>query len=228
MRTVVLQSNYIPWRGYFQLIASADTCFFYDDVQYTKNDWRNRNRILGPLGSEWITIPVGANINRKIEEVLLPNNDWREKHHKRILANYKKAKGLETLIPLLDKLYLTDQSKTLSDYNQKGIEEISRNYLNLNPKFSNSTMYNLSGSGAARLQDLLIQSRTTEYITGPAGLNYLSPLWFEENEIKLTVFDYGNFPIYKQLFDYDEPNLSIIDLLANVGNNAPALFRREN
>ncbi len=228
MKTVVLQSNYVPWRGYFQLIATADTCIFYDDVQYTKNDWRNRNKILGPQGSEWITIPVGAGINRKIEEVQLPANNWREKHHQRILANYKKAEYIEHLIPLLDMMYLTNESKTLSEYNQEIITEISRNYLELNSTFSKSNLYKLSGSGANRLQDLLVQSGTTEYITGPAGLSYLSPIWFEENQIKLTVFDYGNFRRYTQLFDFDEPYLSIIDLIANVGKESPAFFRREN
>lgn len=228
MKTVVLQSNYIPWRGYFQLISAADNCIFYDDVQFTKNDWRNRNKILGPRGSEWITIPVGANINRKIDEVQLPDNNWKEKHHRRILANYKKAECIESLIPLLNFMYITNQSKTLSDYNQEIISEISRNYLGLNTMFSKSNLYKLNGSGANRLQDLLLQSGTIEYITGPAGLNYLSPLWFEENQIKLTVFNYGNFPKYAQLFDGNEPNVSIIDLIANVGKESPSFFRGEN
>ena len=78
-----MQSNYIPWRGYFQLIARADTCFFYDDVQYTKNDWRNRNRILGPNGLFWITVPVEKDaVNGKISEALITNSSWQKKHFK--------------------------------------------------------------------------------------------------------------------------------------------------
>jgi hypothetical protein len=71
MTAVVLQSSYIPWRGYFDLIHDADVFVFYDDVQYTVNDWRNRNRIKTANGVVWLTIPVGNQNDRRICDVAL-------------------------------------------------------------------------------------------------------------------------------------------------------------
>lgn len=70
----VIQSNYIPWKGYFDLIHDVDLFVFYDDVQYTKNDWRNRNLIKTPTGAKWLTIPVSSNLNNLIYEVELKDH----------------------------------------------------------------------------------------------------------------------------------------------------------
>ena len=84
MKTCVIsQSNYIPWKGYFQMIAEADVFVFYDTVQFTKRDWRSRNKIMTPRGPIWLTIPVGGNRDRRIDEVTLPNGEWRKITSKR-------------------------------------------------------------------------------------------------------------------------------------------------
>src|SRR5687767_735619 len=90
-RVAVLQSNYIPWKGYFDIIHDVDVFIFHDDLQYTKQDWRNRNRIKTPKGAEWLTIPVGTSEDRLICEVEIPESNWAEKHWRMIQQNYSKA-----------------------------------------------------------------------------------------------------------------------------------------
>ena len=90
-KVAILQSNYIPWKGYFDLISYVDEFIIYDDMQFTKNDWRNRNKIKTPQGLNWITIPVGSDNTRRIRDVIFVNNDWRLKHCKTLEANYRKS-----------------------------------------------------------------------------------------------------------------------------------------
>ena len=82
-KVAILQSNYIPWKGYFDLISYVDEFIIYDDMQFTKNDWRNRNKIKTPQGLNWITIPVGSDNTRRIRDVIFVNNDWRLKQYQK-------------------------------------------------------------------------------------------------------------------------------------------------
>jgi hypothetical protein len=91
-KIAILQSNYIPWKGYFSLISKVDEFVIYDDVQFTKNDWRNRNHILSKNGLEWITVPVGQSIHRLIDEVSITDSSWQELHLKKIRHNYRISK----------------------------------------------------------------------------------------------------------------------------------------
>src|SRR6185436_12370323 len=101
VRAVVLQSNYLPWRGYFDLIQNADVFVFYDEVQYTKNDWRNRNRICSKNGVQWLTIPISRDaVKLKISEVHLPDARWQEDHFQTLRHSYKPARFYEQIEPL--------------------------------------------------------------------------------------------------------------------------------
>ena len=91
MKVVINQSNYLPWKGYFDLIHDADLFIFYDDLQFTKNDWRNRNKLKTPLGPAWLTIPVGKHLDRLICEVTLPADNWAQKHWQLIEEHYRAA-----------------------------------------------------------------------------------------------------------------------------------------
>jgi hypothetical protein len=80
-KIAILQSNYIPWKGYFDLIQMVDEFVLYDNVQYTKNDWRNRNKIKTPNGTQWLSIPVrGESLTQLIQDTKVVNNNWRKKH----------------------------------------------------------------------------------------------------------------------------------------------------
>jgi hypothetical protein len=91
MRLVINQSNYIPWKGYFDLIHDADVFVFYDDVQFTKNDWRNRNLVKTAAGVQWLTVPVGRDVSRRIDEVALTDGRWQKKHWRTFEQLYGRA-----------------------------------------------------------------------------------------------------------------------------------------
>ena len=222
---VVLQSNYIPWGGYFKLISLADYCVFYDDVQYTKNDWRNRNTI--QLGGEkkWLTIPVGNSISRKINEVKLPAGTWRNDHLRLINQAYNSESAFNEIGKLLNEIYLNLGHDKLADYNQATIKLICKDYLDLETEFLRSEEFRLEGTKNVRLQNLLLQCDATEYITGPAGLNYLDTKWFQQNGIRLSIIDYAG---YIGSYEEDTQKIlrnTIIGLLARQGSLASQHFK---
>ncbi|WP_028981470.1 WbqC family protein [Sporocytophaga myxococcoides] len=215
---VILQSNYIPWKGYFDLINSADEFIFYDDVQYTTGDWRNRNKIKTDEGAKWLTIPVGDNIKRTIKEVRFINKDWKRKHFQTLEKYYSKAPFYESSLPLINKLYF-NEIETLSEFNQSAIKEIS-NWLGLTTKFNDSSIYAPKGDKIGRLIDILVKTEATEFLCGPAVKNYLKQESIQEKGIALRYFDYSGYKVYHQLFPPFIHEVSILDLIFNEGEHS--------
>lgn len=220
MNVVVLQSNYIPWKGYFDLIAASDLFIFYDDVQYTKNDWRNRNKIKSSKSDLWLTIPCGTNLNRLINEVRVDKLSWQEQHYSSIKNSYQHASYWEYCLPLLEDIYLQNHWTFLSELNTYIIQKISREYLGLETKFQSSTEYKLEGRKQDRLMDLLRQAGASQYITGPSAKNYLDEQQFEMNGIQLNYLNYEKYTPYNQVHPPFSHNVSLIDLLICEGPNA--------
>jgi hypothetical protein len=218
---VVLQSNYIPWKGYFDLISEADVFVFYDDVQFTKNDWRNRNKLITPNGAEWISIPVGDQINRKISQVEIKNSSWQEKHWKTIKQNYGKCEYFTLYSAWFEDFYQSRRWTNLSELNQYLIRLVSVRLLGLTTEFCNSSDYEVAGRKLDRLIEIVRKTGATRYITGPAAKDYIDPLRFAEAGIELVWKDYSGYPEYPQRFPPFEHGVSILDLLFNVGPNAP-------
>ncbi|MBC2716494.1 MAG: WbqC family protein [Desulfobacteraceae bacterium] len=218
-KIAIVQSNYIPWKGYFDLIAAVDEFILYDDMQFTKNDWRNRNKIKTPKGIEWISVPVGQNIRRRIRDVELPNNYWQNKHWKTIESNYRRAPHFEEVAALFEPLYRQHQYTNLSALNREMIEAICA-YLCITTKISNSWDYCLIDGKIERLVDLCTQAGGTEYISGPAAKDYIDESLFAERGIKLNWFNYAGYPEYPQLWGEFTHNVSILDLLFNCGKDA--------
>ncbi len=224
-RIAVLQSNYIPWKGYFDLVGAVDEFILYDDMQYTKNDWRNRNRIKTPAGTEWLTVPVGSDINRRIRDVELPlNSPWPKKHWKTLVQNYRKAPCFEEVASLVEPLYRQESFTRLSTLNRAFIEVIC-SYLGIATRLSNSWDYRLSGEKTERLVSLCLQAGAEEYLTGPSAKGYLDEALFEERGIRVTWFDYGGYPPYPQLWGDFVHEVSVIDLLFNCGREAPRYMK---
>lgn len=222
MKTVVvLQSNYIPWKGYFDLVHDADFFIFYDDVQYTKNDWRNRNRIKSSSGSEWVSIPAGADEGRLICEVELISSAWQVKHWKSLLQNYGKTPFFSNYREFFEDFYLGRKWGNLSMMNRYLIESISLDFLGMKVEFGDSRQYDLVGHKQDRLIDLLEKSGAGRYISGPAAKSYIEPARFQEAGVDLVWKDYGGYPEYPQRFPPFEHGVSILDLLFNVGPAAP-------
>ncbi|MFN5370372.1 MAG: WbqC family protein [Bacteroidia bacterium] len=217
MKVVILQSNYLPWKGYFDLINDADVFCFYDEVQYTKNDWRNRNRIYSKNGLHWISIPINKDaVKGKISQAKLPGN-WQMQHYKSIKLAYGRAPFISNLDQIIYKLYFENNFEYLAEFNQYSIQTIC-SYLGIKTKFMNSNAFELKGDRIQRLINLLKLLKATEYISGPSAINYLSGQehYFLEEGIKLTFKDYKGYPEYSQLNKPFENYVSIVDMIANL------------
>jgi hypothetical protein len=218
-KVAILQSNYIPWKGYFDLIGSVDEFIFYDEVQYTKNDWRNRNKIKTSKGLTWLTIPVGQKINRKINEVVIEDSSWQRKHFQAISLNYKYSPYYEEISNLLKPIYFESNFIYLSDVNRIFIQHIMR-YLNIQTPLFDSLHYDSCDGKNEKLIDLCLQAKADIYVSGSKAKNYLDLELFKKNNIKVQWFDYTNYPEYFQLWGDFAHEVSIIDLLFNHGKKS--------
>lgn len=219
-KVAILQSNYIPWKGYFDLIAAVDEFIIYDDMQFTKNDWRNRNKIKTPQGVQWLSIPVGQAIHRRIRDVTVDDR-WRVSHWKTLESNYRRAKHFSDIAEWLRPLYADVQYSCLSQVNRSFIEAVCR-YLGIQTKISNSWDYVYSAEGKSeRVVALCLAAGATSYLTGPSARDYLQESDFVRNDVVLTWFEYSGYPEYSQLWGEFVHNVSILDLLFNCGLDAP-------
>ncbi|MBT9458021.1 MAG: WbqC family protein [Burkholderiaceae bacterium] len=218
---VVLQSNYIPWKGYFDLIHDADLFVFYDDVQFTKNDWRNRNRIKTASGSKWLTIPVGTGTDRQVCEVEMADPRWQSSHWDSLRQAYGKQPFFKHYRPFFEGVYLGQRWHSLSDLNQTLIKRIATELLGITTRFEDSRAYAAQGAKLDRLLHLLSLTGAQRYITGPAARDYIDAARFVEHGIELTWKDYSGYPVYEQAHPPFEHGVSILDLLFSVGPDAP-------
>lgn len=220
-RVAVLQSNYIPWKGYFDLIHDVDLFIFYDEVQFTKSDWRNRNRIKAADGAQWLSIPTGTNVHQRINEVELSNSAWQNRHWRTLLMNYGKCKYFGIYREFFEHIYIGTVWRNLSELNQVLIRNISIEFLGIITEFSDSSLYPATGHKLDRLLGLLIQTGATTYVSGPAAKSYIVPERFAKSGIELCWKDYRAYPEYPQRFPPFDHRVSILDLLFNVGPDAP-------
>lgn len=217
----ILQSNYLPWKGYFDIIHSVDLFVFYDDVQYTRRDWRNRNRIKTLRGAEWLTVPTDGDQDKRICDVRLTDPRWQAKHWKSIEQSYSKAPFFRSFRATLEEFYLGQRWDHLSDLNQHLIMMISREMLGIRSEFADSRVYAATGSKQERILDLLGRCEATSYLSGPAARDYIDDSRFAERGIELHWQDYGGYPEYAQLYPPFVHGVTILDLLFNVGPAAP-------
>lgn len=222
----ILQSNYIPWKGYFDMIASVDEFILYDDMQYTRRDWRNRNQIKTPQGLQWLTVPVQVKgkYDQKIRETEIDGADWATLHWKALEQNYKRAPHFEEIRELVKPLYLDVTYTHISQLNRRFIEAVCT-YLGINTIISNSWDFKLIDGKTERLADLCRQAGGTEYISGPAAKEYVEESIFSEMGIQLSWFDYAGYKEYPQLWGEFCHSVSILDLLFNCGKNAHQYMR---
>jgi len=223
MKCAISQSNYIPWRGYFQLISEVDVFVFYDDVQFTKRDWRSRNRIMTPKGPIWLTIPVGKNRERTIEEVGLPNGEWRENHLQTIRRVYSKQPHFETVMNIIRPWFENEEINTLSEFNQGLIQDICE-FLGIKTQFIRSSELGVEGGRVDRLIRICNTIGAEEYLSGPAAKNYIDDE-FENSGIKLSWMEYGPFERYPQIGPKSVYEMSIIDTMIMLGEDALNLKR---
>jgi len=223
MRLVVLQSNYLPWKGYFDLMNAADLFVVYDSVQYTKNDWRNRNRIVTKQGLSWLTIPVvtAGLADQAIQDARVQDSRWATKHWRSIEQNVGK------------RAYFSQYRDSWSQWFDEAASFDHLHHINLlflrglasqlgiaTPLEIDAKYLPLEGTPTARLVELCRRTGATSYLTGPAALGYLERELFEAAGVALEVIDYGHYPTYGQVGEEFAHGVSVIDLLANVGPGA--------
>lgn len=222
MKVVVTQSNYIPWKGYFDMLACADILVVYDDMQYTKRDWRNRNKIKTCTGSKWLSIPVEVKgkFNQRINETRIADSNWAKDHWLKITASYSKAPFFESLIgEEIRRLYETIHVDMLSEVNIHFLKGIMR-LLEIDIQVRNSSEFELVGGRTERLVNICKDLGATEYISGPAAADYMELNVFAEEGVRVTYMDYSDYPVYDQLHGEFEHAVSIVDLLMMKGNDA--------
>jgi len=219
-RLVILQSSYIPWKGYFDLANDADVFVFYDDVQFTPRDWRSRNQVKTQHGVKWLTIPVGSKRSRLICEVEIPDPHWQREHFLTLKNLYSKAPFYKDYVCLLEKLYLDQRWSSLSHFNQSAILVISES-LGIHTHFRDSREFHSEGAKLDKLMDLIKKTDADTYISGPSAKAYIDEDRFKQEGINLTWKDYSGYPEYPQRFPPFEHAVSVLDLLFNVGPDAP-------
>ncbi len=212
----VLQSSYVPWKGYFDLIHDVDLFVFYDDVQFTARDWRSRNRIKTPSGPQWLTIPVGHDREWRICDVPLPQSDWARVHGERLVASYRRAANFRRYAPWLEEFYRRDW-RLLSEFNQALITEVARRFLGIETAIRDSRDFPVNGRGQERLLNLLSALGASTYVSGPAAKAYIEESRFASSGVQIIWKDYRGYPEYAQLYPPFLHEVSILDLLFHVG-----------
>lgn len=221
-KVAILQSNYIPWKGYFDLIAAVDEFIIFDEMQYTKRDWRNRNLIKTPNGKEWLTVPVKTKnkFHQKICETEIDGSEWKKKHLSSISQNYSNANFFQEIYQLIEPTYCQNYHSFLSDLNLEFIQLVC-SYLNIKTKISSSSDYSIiEEEKTDRLVSLCLASRANVYFSGPSASRYIDKEKFKESNIELLWFDYSKYPSYPQLWGDFEHEVSILDLLFNCGESS--------
>jgi len=202
-KVAILQPSYLPWIGYFEQIASVDNFVFYDNVQYTKNDWRHRNKIKAQNTSLWLSVPVHYSSQELINHVKVDDTKkWRVKHIKTLKQYYGKTPYFQEVFPLQD----------------------IANYLEIRTQFHLASQLQIEGDKNSRLLNICNHFNADIYYCGAASQNYLDTLLFKQHNIDVTFQEYQH-PIYKQVGDNFVPYLSIVDLLFNCGKNSLTLLK---
>lgn len=223
-KIVITQSNYIPWKGYFDSIALVDEFILYDDMQYTRRDWRNRNLIKSSHGLQWLTIPVEVKGKyfQKIKDTKVSDKRWAKSHLKALQLNYAKAKCFNEIFPFLEEIYVNaEKLNFISEINLLFLSKIA-DYLNISTplKFSWEYQYDVNLDKNRKLIHLCQLAQATDYYTGPAAQNYLDVEVFNKYRIRVHWMDYSDYKEYEQLYKPFEHKVSIVDLLLNCGRES--------
>ena len=214
----ILQSNYVPWKGYFDIIGNVDEFIVLDDVQFTKNDWRNRNLIKTRKGLEWLTIPVRQEfLAQTIREIRIADSRWASRHFTTLSQAYSKCEFFLLYQERLKALY--NEAATLlqlSDVNALFLKNLC-SFIGIKSKISQSSDYELRGDRSSRLVSLCEQASANVYLSGPAAKSYLDVAAFQANGIEVRWMNYDDYPEYRQSFPPFAHGVSVLDLLFNTG-----------
>jgi hypothetical protein len=224
-RIAVFQSNYIPWKGYFDLIGSVDEFILDDNVQYTKQSWRNRNRIKTHDGLQWLTIPVHVQFPQQICETEIAHDGWRQRHWRSIESAYHRSARFGEFGVCLEALYQTATFARLSQVNEHFLRGIC-DWMGIRTPFLRTTDMPVAGERNERIVEICRLRRATGLLNGPSAREHMDERCFVEAGITVEYADYDSYPDYPQLHGPFEHAVSIIDLLLNCGRDFGAYTKR--
>lgn len=222
-RIAILQSNYIPWKGYFDIVAAVDEFLIFDEAQFTRRDWRNRNKIIIDGSPHWLTIPVSSKgrYHAPIAGMEVSEGGWAEKHWRSIRHAYGKAPFFALYGPILERLY--EQAATLrllTEINELFLREIAST-LELGTVFRRtSEIPRCAEAPTGRLVEICLARQAGVYVSGPAARDYIESAEFEVAGIALRFADYASYPTYEQAAKSFEHGVSIVDTLMRCGPEA--------
>lgn len=214
---VVLQPSYLPWLGYFDQMLKADVFVWYDDVQFDKNGWRNRNRIKGLKGPLWLTVPVfhSGRARQLICDVEIDyRQPWRRKHMTSIRQMYTGAPFLDDMLPRLRDV-LERSWDSLADLDIAAIDWFAEVLEIKTPRYR-SSLLGIGGDRSERLLNLCEHFGAKRYLSGDAAKAYLDVDLFRKRGIEVVWHGYQH-PHYAQLHGAFVPYLSALDLVLNEG-----------
>lgn len=217
------QPNFLPWLGFFDKVALSDVFVLLDNVQFEKNEWQNRNRIKGPGGPQWLTVPVRHKFPQTISETAV-NNDmtWSRKHWNAIVSNYSKAPFFSEYGGAFEEVY-KKKWESLVELN-RALLAVVFDLLGLQKRIVIASEFPVETTSSQRLSDLCEAVGGDVYLAGAGGHDYLDTKPFEARKIHVTYQDYKH-PIYPQLFGAFVSHISVIDLLFNCGDQSLAIIR---
>lgn len=227
MKCVILQPSYIPWRGYFHQIKKADFFVFYDDVQYDRGGWRNRNRIKTSSGSAWLTIPV---LDKGARSEGIPINEirvnwdrqWNRQHWETLRHAYGKAPFFGRYAPLLEEFYAR-RPELLADFTIDLTMALAGELGITGTRFLRSSALGMGGSRTDRLVAIVGKVGADHYISGPSARDYLEEGKLAAAGITIEYMTY-DYPAYEQLYPPYDPRVSVLDLLFMKGPEAGSLI----
>ena len=230
MRCLVTQSNYLPWRGYFANLAEVDVAIFLDSAQYTKRDWRNRNRIRkGPESnsSKWLTISLegGGSQTQRINEVKILDKSWAENHWNQIESSYGKFEFFSDLLELEPYIKSFSNDFTLSRVNQKLIHFFCKK-LEIEVEFLKEPFVEDAASPSEKICRIVREIQARQYVSAPAARDYLDTDLFKSSGIEVIFTDYSKLPNDTEGFEFGVGEYSIIDLVARKGWGGASSFCR--
>jgi hypothetical protein len=223
-RVGILQSNYIPWKGYFDIIHSVDEFILFDTAQYTRNDWRNRNRIKTRAGPAWLSVPIKSHFPQMIQEAEVKDPTWNARHWKTLAHNYARAPYFQMYRTRFEELYGGCEEKLLSRVNHRFLTAIC-DLLGIKTRLTWSSEYPKIEGKTERLVEWCKLLNATEYLTGPAAKGYIDEGLFAKAGIELRYMDYSGYPEYRQLYPPFDHAVSIVDLIFNEGPDAPRYMK---
>lgn len=226
-RTVaVLQPGYLPWVGFFDQMRRADVFVYYDDVQFDKHGWRNRNRIKGPTGPHWLTVPVLHHGKPRILDVAIDERaPWARRHIGTIRQYYSEAPFLDRYVGDLEKL-CSRRWERLVDLDLALAGQMAEWLGVVGTQVERSSCLGIEGERSERLLRICQRFEATRYLSGDAAKTYLDVSLFARNGIEVIWQDFRH-PTYPQLHGDFVPYLSAIDLLLNCGERSTAILRGE-